>query len=318
MRIKLFRAATVAAAIAQVRAELGEDALILSTRRVGDGAEVTAATEPEAVQQQPGPPPASPLPALPPASPPPASPRPEPDPAKLSALRWHGVPDPLAATLSAGPLPLALSARLRFGTLDLSPGSQPLLVAGPPGGGKTLTVARLATRLVLKGLSPLVISTDADRAGAAEQLAAFTRLLGLPLLAAPDATTLCRALARRKDGAPVLIDTAGIDPFSPSAQAAVAALVAAGKARSVLVLPAGLDAAESADIAAAFAAAGSRHLVATRLDTARRIGGILVAAAAGFTLTEAGTSARAEDGLQPLTPSFLSSRLTASPNRRAA
>ena len=316
MRLKLFRADTVTAAIAQVRAELGDDALILSTRRIGAGVEITAAAEPEP-GPGPGPGPVRNDPAAPAAKPAPPS-QPAPDLAKLSALKWHGVPDPLAATLAAGPLALALSIRFRFAAFDLSAGSQPLLVTGPPGGGKTLTVARLATRLVLKGLQPLVISTDAERAGAAEQLAAFTRLLGLPLIAAQNTAVLGRALKHRKAGAPVLIDTAGINPFNPAEQAAVAALAAASKATSVLVLPAGLDASESADTAAAFAAAGASHMVATRIDTARRIGGILAAAAAGFSFTEAGTSARAEDGLQPLTPAFLSGRLTASLNRRAA
>jgi flagellar biosynthesis protein FlhF len=41
MRLKLYRAPRMAEAMAQVRAELGEDALILSTRRVADGVEIT-------------------------------------------------------------------------------------------------------------------------------------------------------------------------------------------------------------------------------------------------------------------------------------
>ena len=47
MRLKLYRAPAMAEAMARVRAELGEDALILATRRVGDGVEVTAALEPD-------------------------------------------------------------------------------------------------------------------------------------------------------------------------------------------------------------------------------------------------------------------------------
>ena len=46
MRLKLFRAPAMAAAMAQVRAELGPDALILGTRRVAGGVEITAALEP--------------------------------------------------------------------------------------------------------------------------------------------------------------------------------------------------------------------------------------------------------------------------------
>ena len=65
MRLKLFRAPAMAEAMARVRAELGEDALILATRRVGDGVEVTAALEPD---DQPPPLPST-APADPPASP---------------------------------------------------------------------------------------------------------------------------------------------------------------------------------------------------------------------------------------------------------
>lgn len=291
MRLKLFHAPSVAAAMALVRAELGDEALILATRRTPSGIELTAVLEP--------------------AEPPPALP----DPARLAALQFHGVPAPLAATLSAGPLEPAL-ARLRFEKLDLAQGAPPVLLAGPPGAGKTLTTARLATRLVLQGRAPLIVSADGERAGAIEQLAAFTRLLGLTLLQAPDPLALARILARR-EGRPVLIDTAGIDPFGAKDQARIATLSAAAGAKTVLVLPGGLDPAEAADIAAAFAAAGATQLIATRLDMARRLGGIL-AAAAHLALTEAGFGPGAADDLVPLTPSLLAARLAPQPKRKAA
>ncbi len=172
MRLKLFRAPTVNAAITLVRRELGADALILSTRRVQDGVEVTAALEGDTA-----PPPALPAPAAPPTP---------------SRLAWHGVPPELQARLDAGPLEDMLAAALRFGMLPLGVGAPPLLVTGPPGAGKTLTIARLATRLTLAGCPPLVVTADGRRAGAAEQLAAFTRVLGLPLLVADEPVALPR------------------------------------------------------------------------------------------------------------------------------
>ena len=294
MRLKLFRAPTVNLAIALVRRELGADALILSTRRVQDGVEVTAALEGDA----------SPPPALPAsiASPPP-----------LSRLAWHGVPPDLQARLEAGPLEDMLEVTLRFGALPFGPGTPPLLLTGPPGAGKTLTTARLATRLTLAGTPPLVVTADGRRAGAAEQLAAFTRVLGLPLLVADEPVALSRALARRERGAPVLIDSAGLDPFDPHERDELAGLAGAAGATLVLVLPAGLDPAESADLAGAFAEAGTTLLVPTRLDLARRLGGILAAAATGHMLTEAGVGPGAADGLRPLTPAALAERLMAAP-----
>jgi len=287
MRLKVFRAPAMAAAMAQVRAELGPDALILGTRRVAGGVEITAALEPNDT-----------LPA------------PLPDPARLAALQFHAVPAGLHAGLQAGPLDAALATVLSFDSLPLAVEAPPLLLSGPPGAGKTLTVARLATRLVLAGGMPMVVTSDGKRAGATEQLAAFTRLLGIDLVVACHPVTLGRALARRQDAAPVLIDAAGCNPFDPVQVEELAALASAASARIVVVLPGGMDSAEAADLGAAYAAVGAGHLVATRLDLARRLGGILGAAAAGrLALTEAGIGAGAADGLVPLTPAFLAERL---------
>jgi flagellar biosynthesis protein FlhF len=286
MRLKLYRAPGMAEAMRRVRAELGADALILATRRVGDGVEITAALEPE----EEAPPP------LPPA-----------DPARLAVLAFHGVPAVLHAALQQGELETALGNTIPFAALPLS--EQPLLLVGPPGAGKTLTVARLATRLMLAGVLPMVITADGKRAGATEELAAFTRLLGVSLIVASHPVTVGRALTRHQPGSPVLIDTPGCDPFAPAQLEELSVLAAAAGAVMVLVLPAGLDPAEAAEIAGAYGAAGAGLLVATRLDLAHRLGGILAAASAGLALAEAGVGPGAADGLLPITPAWLAARL---------
>ncbi len=285
MRLKLFRAARMAEAMAQVRAELGPDALILATRRVADGVEVTAALEPEA-------------------------PIAVPDPARARLLAHHDIPAALRPKLG-GELPQALAAALSFAPIPLGAEDRPLLLVGPPGAGKTLTVARLATRLVMAGRKPLVVTADGERAGAVEQLAAFTRLLGIELVVANHPVTLGRALARRRPEASVLVDSPGLDPLDPDQQAALSALAATAGATVALVLPGGLHVAEAAELAGGFAAAGASILIATRLDQARRLGGILAAAdAAKLALTEAGIGPGAADGLTPLTPALLAEYLT--------
>lgn len=283
MRLKLYRAPCMTEAMAQLRAELGPDAIILATRRTAQGVELTAALEPPSPPPSPAPPP----------------------------LAWHGVPETLRHELGAGELATALAARFRFVPLPWASG--PLLLAGPPGAGKTLTVARLATRLVLGGTAPSVITADGRRAGAAEELAAYTRLLGIPLTVANQPATLARALARAPGLAPVLIDTAGVNPFDAGETESLAALAAAAGATLLLVLPAGMDAAEAGETAAAFAALGAAHLLATRLDIARRLGALLAAAARGLAFTEAGTGPGASDGLTALTPDLLAARLRAIP-----
>ncbi len=285
MRLKLYRAPLMADAMARVRAELGADALIVATRRVGGEVEVTAALEP-------GDPPS-----------PPASL----DPAVIAALDFHGVPAALHAAIEQGDLETALANALPFGSLPLR--ESPLLLVGAPGAGKTLTVVRLATRLVMAGILPMVITADGKRAGAVEQLAAFTRLLGISLIVACHPLTLGRALARRQNAAPVLVDTSGCDPFDAAQMEELSALAATAGATMVPVLPAGLDPAEAADQAGAYFACGARLLVATRLDLARRLGGILAAAGSGLALAEAGIGPGAADGLLPISPAWLAARL---------
>jgi flagellar biosynthesis protein FlhF len=293
MRLKVFRAADMRAAMAQVRSELGGEASILNTRRVAGGVEITAALEPE---QEPGPPPR--------------------DPARLSDLAWHGVPPDLQFELSTGDLHNAIVRVLRFASLPMEPYGPPVMLTGPPGAGKTFTIVRLATRLTMRGVVPMVITTDCKRAGATEQLAAFTRLLGIPLMVANQPASLARALAQRTDGGPVLIDTFGADPRDPGQAAELTALAAASEAHVALVLPAGLDPGEAADVACSHAEAGAASLIATRLDVAHRMGGIVAAsAAARLPLTEAGIGSGAADGLVPFTPLLLAARLSRSGSR---
>ncbi len=285
-----------------IRTEFGADALILSSRRIPGGAEVTAGVEHEDDEPV----------TLPPIAPrtrwqpPPHGPSND----ILKRLTWHCLPTALAASLAADDLARSLADNLHFGELPLA-ASAPLLLAGAPGAGKTLTIARLATRLVLSGHMPLVISADGRRAGAAEELAAYTRLLGLELIVANKPAMIARALPRRAPGEPVLIDTAGLNPFDPAQIETLCTLAAAAGAETVLVLAAGQDVQEAAEQAEIFASVAVRHFVPTRLDMARRLGAIIVAAhTGGFTLSYAGTGAGATDGLTPLTPEALAAWLS--------
>lgn len=298
MRLRIFRAATMPEAMARLREELGADAVILGSRRAGGGVEVTAALEPE-----------EPLLIPPAAGQAPLAPAP------AGPLGFHNLPAALAGTLGAGPLDRRLAETIGFAPLPEAR-ERPVMFVGPPGAGKTLTCAKLAARLVLHGASPSVVTTDGQRAGAAAQLAAFTGVLGLTLAVAPSPAALAKVLARRSPTEPMLVDTAGCDPFDAPQAVALRRLATATGAELVVVLPAGLDAMEAADLARAFAAIGARHLVPTRLDSTRRLGAVLAAADAGpLLLTEAGIGPEVVDGLEPLSPARLAARLAAAPRR---
>jgi flagellar biosynthesis protein FlhF len=287
MRLRVFRAATTGQALAEVRRELGEEAVILGITRAGRLVEVTAAVEP-----------AEDPPALPP---------------RPGTLPWHNPPAALVERLSGLPLAEGLAREIGFAPLP-DGRERPLLLVGPPGAGKTTTAGKLATRAILSGTPPVLITTDANRAGAAEQLATFARILGAAMLPAPTLPALHKALAARAPGQPVVIDTAGADPFDAEEMARLSALARAAEAEMVLVLPAGLDAAEAAEIARVFAVAGCRFLLPTRLDQARRLGSVLAAAWGGpLLLTEAGIGPGPAGGLMPLSPTALARRLLGEP-----
>jgi flagellar biosynthesis protein FlhF len=289
MRLRTIRAARMSDAMAILRAELGEEAVILGTRRVSGGVEVTAGQDSEDE------------PIL-------IAPETVTDIALPLALRRHNLPAALAQRLASAPLPAALAQEFRFAPLPMESG--PLLLVGPPGAGKTLTCAKLATRLLLAGTPPLLVSADSRRAGAAEQLAAFARVLSLPLSIAGTSGSLAKALARGAPGQPVLVDMPGCDPCDDAGARRLAALAEAARGTPVLVLPAGLDAEEAAETARAFHLLGCRHLLPTRLDAARRLGGVLAAAAAAdLALTEAGTGQDVAAGLARLDAEWLAERM---------
>ncbi len=69
----------------------------------------------------------------------------------------------------------------------------------------------------------------------------------------------------------------------------------------VLVMAAGCYPLDAAELAQAYAGMGARRLLPTRIDIARRLGGILSAASAGrLAFTEVGIGANVAEGLAPL------------------
>ena len=242
--------------MAQLRAALGDDAVLLQTRQGRDGVEITAAAA-HADDDEP----------------------------------WMVEPEGRRDAPLLAPLP-----------------EGPLVFVGTPGAGKTLTCVKLATRHVLAGREPLVVTTDVERAGAVEQLAAFARVLGLVFAVATTRRALEKALSRASPGQAVLVDTAGCNPFDPAAARGLLTLID-GLGQGVLVQPAGLCPEEAREEARAFAAMGVRHLLPTRLDVARRLTGTLAAARAGLALTEGSSGADPAQGLAPITSEFLAGRI---------
>lgn len=317
MRLKSFTAESTQAAMRMVREALGADAVIVATERAADGrgVRVTAAVEPPEEDFT-----AARVDELAVAG-------------RLQILKrrldFHGAGADLtdrlldgAANSGAGDPEMALAAALdaAFAFRPLAPerGTGRFLLVGPPGAGKTVTTAKLAARAVIAGQRVAVATTDGDRAGGVEQLAALTRIMEVDLIVAETHAALARRLPGPGNGL-ILVDSAGLDPYEPKAISAAADLTDALSLEPVLVLAAGTDPAEAADIAQSLAPLNPRRMVATRLDIARRMGGILAAAATGgLHFADAGVAPEIADGLCPLTPVALARILVRDPDARRA
>jgi flagellar biosynthesis protein FlhF len=312
MRLKTFTAPSMGEAMHLVKAHLGEDAIIVSTQKGdgGIGVRITAAIEtadeydeaPESVADI------------------------EVEEDIADSLRQHNVPADLAERLIRTAISLdtddpliamagALDQHFKFQPLSKVT-KRPLVLVGLPGAGKTLTAAKLATRAVMKKKSVNMISTDTVRAGGYEQLAAFTRVLGIDLMSAETPTELRDAMDACSPGATIIVDCAGGNPFDEDDVRVQVNLLRAIDGEIVFVAAAGGDPIEAAEIAEAYATMGARRLVSTRIDIARRLGAVLAAADAGrLTFAEVGISGAVAEGLAPLNPISLARLLL--PNHAA-
>jgi flagellar biosynthesis protein FlhF len=153
-----------------------------------------------------------------------------------------------------------------------------IAVVGPTGAGKTTTIAKLAARWsMLHGSQDLaLVSTDAYRIGAREQLTTYARILGAPMHAANNGRELARVLERLKSKRLILIDTAGMGPRDVRLTEQLAALqLGAARARVLLALPAQGEGHALEEIIRAFARVSPAACILTKVDEAASLGAVI-------------------------------------------
>lgn len=321
MRLRTFTAPSIADAMAQVRRELGPDAIIIATQEQADGGvSIRAAAEEGAVL------PSKDSPAL-------ATKRREAERMRARgdnadgltriarALAWHEVPDSAAEAImdaaisledgeSTATLARALDARYAVHPVEINP-ARPILFAGAPGAGKSSAMARLAARAVSQGVNPLLVSTD-QRAGASAQMEAYARALHLDFETAPGAHELDLVLDLAA-GRPVFVDTGAVNPFDLDALESLTYLAATADAEIIAVMEAGQIPADAEDAAALFTSIGAARVIFTRLDIARRMGALLAAGETGLSYAHIAASPFIGSGLAPATPLRLARALLEEP-----
>ena len=151
-------------------------------------------------------------------------------------------------------------------------------VVGPTGAGKTTTIAKLAARWTMRyGSRDLaLVSTDAYRIGAREQLMTYARILGATMHAPNSGPELARVLEGLKSKKLVLIDTAGMGPRDVRLNEQLAALARGAKgAQFMLALPAQGEGLALEDIIRAFAPVNPAACILTKVDEAASLGAVI-------------------------------------------
>jgi len=290
MHLKRYRSETVKDALQAVREELGPDALVLSTRTVlATGVrgllgkreiELTAAAERHEVPEE----------------------RHPAGGGLRGRLRRRAVGravNEIAARLQASGLDASLAEhiaaqhptnRRRGADLEslkntlatelaaLAPGDEPYaaveVFVGPPGVGKTTTIAKIAAQERARHGQRLgLVSADGFRVGAIEQLRLYADILGSSFDAARTPDELSRALTDERR--PLLVDTAGRSPSDDVSKDMFRVLASRRDVRTHLVIPATTTARAAGRLFDRFADARPSRVALTRLDEAESIGALV-------------------------------------------
>lgn len=278
MHYKRYYGENVREALRAVKEDLGPSALVLSTRTVsakgirgwigGRAVEVTAAIERPEVSEdrttRPGD-------------------RPQPPASGIAArLEASGVEPAVARMLADHPAVQARGASASTIKRALAEELAPLTAAaddvapvevfiGPPGVGKTTTIAKIAAQARACGNTPFgLVAADGFRVGAVEQLRIYADIIGSSFQVARSGIELAAAL--ESDQRPLLVDTAGRSPRDTGSAEILDVLGNRSGVRRHLVLPAGTPPSDARRVLDRFAPARPDRLVLTRLDEVETIG----------------------------------------------
>ncbi len=243
--------------------------------------------------------------------------------AMAEILAPHGVGEGLLAALIDGArksqidedlyrLETGFSEVFTYAPLYFAP-SEPIMLMGPTGAGKTSTAAKLAAAAQGSGAKATMITADVGRAGAIDQIRAYGEALSADYFIAESPLDVAQILKSHRPQGAVIFDTPGVSPYDSGDIAALRSYREAADAEPVLVLPASGDADEYLDWAKAFKELGVRRCILTKFDATKRVGaGLRAAFETGLALAHFSETPFISEGLLPATPDFLARRLIAS------
>jgi flagellar biosynthesis protein FlhF len=282
MYLKRYRKPTVREALRAVRDELGPDALVLSTELVSASGwrgwlgarevQVTAGAPRSGSEGRPAA----------------AERRPADTDGRgnvVARLVASGIDRTLAegvaATMPAGEcrgaslssLTKALASQLTETAAGDEDFARVEVFVGPPGVGKTTTIAKIAAQERAKGRPLGMVAADAFRAGAIEQLRVYADVIGSPFKVARTTEELDKAMAAGRH--PLLVDTAGRSPSDGGVRDLLRLVGRRRGVRTHLVIAADTSAASARRIFETYADARPDRLIITKLDEAESVSPLL-------------------------------------------
>ncbi len=153
-----------------------------------------------------------------------------------------------------------------------------IALVGPTGVGKTTTIAKIASRFVMRNAPQelALITTDCYKIGAQAQLKTFADLINVPVHVATTQGELYALLASLRHKKMILVDTAGMSQRDLQlSQQPTSGHEGATNVRNYLVLSAATQLNVMTDIVGSFGKMGLKGCILTKVDEALQLGNIL-------------------------------------------